>query len=54
MLFSVYMYKYHKYEINILPRKAKMVFSQKKYISSITGKDDVHLRKYDISVEIPY
>ena len=54
MIFSVYMYKCYKYEITFLSEKAKMIFSRKKYISSITEKDDIHPRESDIPVEMPY
>ena len=43
MIFSVYLYKCHNYDITLLPK-----------FFSITEKDDMHPRKYDISVEIPY
>ena len=58
MMFSVYMYKCYKYDITLLPKKAKIIFSRKNKlkgdISDITVKDDIHPRKYGISVEIPY
>ena len=45
----------------ILPfcqKKAKIIFSRKNTlkgdISGITEKDDIHARKYGLSVEIPY
>ena len=31
MTFSVYMYKLYKYDITLLPKKAKVIFSRKKY-----------------------
>ena len=47
MIFSVYMYKCYKYDITLLPKKAKIIFSQKNTlkgdISGITKKDDIHL-----------
>ena len=56
MIFSVYMYKYYKYDITLLPKKAKMIFFRKNAlkgdISGITEKDDIHPMKYGISVEI--
>ena len=53
MIFSVYIC--YKYNITLLPKKGKMIFSRKNTlkgdISSITEKDH---RKYNISVEMPY
>ena len=47
MIFSLYMYKCYKYDITLLPKKAKIIFSQKNTlkgdISGITKKDDIHL-----------
>ena len=52
------MYKCYKYNITLLPNKAKLIFSQnntlKGDISGITVKDDIHPRKYGISVDITY
>ena len=52
------MYKCCKYDITLLLKKAKIIFSRKNTlkgdISGIAEKDDIHSRKYGISVEIPY
>ena len=39
MIFSVYMYKCYKYDITLLPKKSKTIFSQEN-----THKGDWHLR----------
>ena len=58
MIFCVYMYKCYKYDVTPLSNKAKITFSRKNTlqgdISGITEKDDIHLRKYGVSVEILY
>ena len=58
MIFSVYKYKCYECDITLLPRKAKTTFSRRNTlkggISGITEKDDIHPRKYGISVEVPY
>ena len=50
-----FLYVCYKYDITLLPKEAKMIFSRKNTIkgdiSSITEKDS---RKYSISVTIPY
>ena len=57
-IFCIYIYKCYKHDITLLPKKAKMNFSCKNThkgdISGITEKDDIHPRKYGISVEIPH
>ena len=58
IIFSVYMFKCYKYDVTLLPKKAKIIFSRKITlkgdISSITVNDDIHPGKYGISVEITY
>ena len=58
MIFFVYMYKCYKYDITLLPKIEKIIFSGKNTlkgdISGITEKDDIHPRKYGIPVEVPY
>ena len=58
MIFSVYLYKCYKYDVILLSKKAKIIFTRKNTlkvdISGITEKDDIHPRKYGTSVEIPY
>ena len=60
MIYFVYLQVLHIwiYDIALLPKKAKMIFSQenslKGDISGITEKDDIHPRKYGIYVAIPY
>ena len=58
MIFSVYMYKCYKYGIAPLAKNTKISLSQKDTfkgdISSTAEKDNIHPRKYDISVEAPY
>ena len=50
------MHKCYKYDINLLPKEAKVIFSRnntlKGDISGISEKDNIHSRKYGISVEI--
>ena len=41
MIFSVYMYKYYKYDITLLPKKSEMIFSRKN-----TLKGDWHSRSH--------
>ena len=52
------MYKCYKYDITLLPNRARIIFARKNTlkggISGITEKDDIHPGKYPISVEIPY
>ena len=52
------MYKCYKYDFTPLSKKAKITFSRKNTlqgdISGNTEKDDIHLRKYGVSVEILY
>ena len=56
LICSVYMHKCYKYDINLLPKEAKVIFSRnntlKGDISGISEKDNIHSRKYGISVEI--
>ena len=58
MIHFVYMYKCYIYDISHLSKKGKIIFSRKNTlkgdISGITEKNDIHPRKYVISVEIPY
>ena len=58
MISSVYMYKCYKYDITLLPKKAKIIFSRENTlqcnISGIPEKIDIHPTKYGISVETPY
>ena len=58
MVFFAYMYKCYKYNIALLPKEAKIILSKKnalkRGISGITEKNDIHPRKYGISVEVPY
>ena len=58
MIFSVYMYKCYKYGIASPARNTKISLSRKDIfkgdISSTAEKDNIHPRKYDISVEAPY
>ena len=58
MIFSVCMYKCYKYDITLLLKKAKIIFSRKNTLKAdicdITEKDDIHPRKYRISVAIQY
>ena len=53
-IISVYMCKYYKYDITLLPKKQKWSSPEKKKNSGITEKDDIYPRKYNVSVEIPY
>ena len=57
-IFSAYMYKCYKYDITPLPKKTTIIFCQKNTligdISGITEKDDIHPRKYGISVKMPH
>ena len=56
MIFSVYMYKCYKHDIALLAKKSKVPLSRKNTLkgdmSGITEKDDIHPRKYGISVEM--
>ena len=50
MIFSVYKYKCYKYNITLLPKKAKAITwknTLKGDISGITEKDDIYPRKHD-------
>ena len=57
MIFFVYMYKCYKYGITLLPKIAKIIFSQKNTckgdITGITEEDDIHSIRYGFSVETP-
>ena len=48
----------YEYDITLLGEKAKIILCRnntlKGDISSVTEKDDIHPRKYGISVEVPY
>ena len=50
------MYKCHKHDIALLAKKSKVPLSRKNTLkgdmSGITEKDDIHPRKYGISVEM--
>ena len=54
MIYFVYMYQCYKYDINLLPKETKDNLLSKNTlkgdISGITELDDIHPRKYGISV----
>ena len=58
MIFSAYMYKCYKHDIALLAKKSKVPLSRKNTLKGnifgITEKDDIHPRKYGISVEMPH